>query len=325
MLNSKNKLLVAALACGAAALGYWMFLSAAPVEAAAQTPPPGAAGRAAASAGEADSRLEVSSTPSSKAAARVEALSLPPRTSSASAEFYAAKDLKPFVANARADPARASYFFAARAIRECETAFDYQGAAPAAGATAARFEAIKRRLAERCARLTVDDYKSLRRLGDEGLLAKDVGFSFARPLSSTLNAPPVALQDLVDGLMRAPDAAVFESVMREVMLRTERMKLFGRTPTEIEKSSLPAALLLLTCDVGAPCGESNWLVEYACLANGRCTGGVDELLASTGGEYMRLFNRGARYSHLAALELKSKLAAAIRAGDRNFLTPGDGR
>lgn len=43
-----------------------------------------------------------------------------------------------------------------------------------------------------------------------------------------------------------------------------------RNLTEIERSSLPAALLLLTCDLGAACDTSNFFVQLECVGRGRC-------------------------------------------------------
>lgn len=247
------------------------------------------------------------------------------RATEASAAYFAATNLKPFIANAAASPASASYFYATLAIRECEQHQYAMASLPSQQQMHPRRQAAVAGFAQRCSEVTRTDIRQLRKLGDEGLAAGDVGFDAVTPESSPSSWATGTLSGarhhrLIEGLHEARDAGVVWAVARELALASDGLQVAGRVMSEAERSSLPAALMLATCEFGVPCDGSNPLLRWECMASGRCeASSLRELFERSGSLFWLPYTRYTRFDYQVALQLRDEIVRGIAGGDRSVL------
>lgn len=242
------------------------------------------------------------------------------RASPQSAQFFESSDLKQIVDDARKNPAAGSFYYATLALRECDNT-TIQRISAVEGAEnmgGPKREAMIEKAQQRCRNVTAADIAALRQLGDEGLAANDSAFAVVAPLSSKRIAQ--GAPELIDALYGRSDAGVMLTVLSQLALRSDFLQVHGRQMTEAERSSLPAALMLLGCDMGVPCDDRHPLVRVQCIGHGSCDAqDLSALVQRSDIEFWRPYSRGNRFDYQAALALKNELADSITRGDRSAL------
>lgn len=246
------------------------------------------------------------------------------RESEASREFFSTTDLKPFVTQARANPSSGSYLYAALAIRECD---DYANERASIEALAPpippRRQAAIDSFEQRCARITGPELRQLGRLAEEGVAAKDIGraalASMALPAGQAANVQ--VLQQLIDTLPRASEPGVVWATAYELALSAEDLAV-GRQPmSESEQTSLPAALMLASCELGVPCDASHPLLRWECMAKGLCdVANLQALFQRVDHAYWRAYVGSGRYEDGVALQLRDRIVRGVREKDATVLT-----
>ena len=237
-----------------------------------------------------------------------------------STQFFDSTDLKQIVDRARSNPSAGSYYYATLALRECETTL-YSRLAAVEQATdfgGSKREVMLAKAQERCRNVDDEGGKLLRRLGDEGLAAGDVVFASLAPLQSKVGTPRSGA-DLINALYTLDDAGALAMVLNELAVRSDSLQVHGRQLSEAEKSSLPAALLLLGCEMGVPCDDRNPLVRSYCISRGRCEDDLPTLLRRFDVTEWIVYTRGSRFDYQTAVALKQELGDAIARGDRAAL------
>lgn len=250
------------------------------------------------------------------------------RETEASREFFApTTNLISFVTNARSSPSAASYFYATMAIRECD---QYMYAMVSLKAELPSMSAKRRATVEtntlRCSEVEKLEGKLLRKLGDEGVAAGDAGFAAMTPLTSKVSSAAEAAggqqqRKMIEGMYATQDAGVMWAVAHELAMSSDALSVSGRRMTEIERSSLPAAVMLASCEFGAPCDASNPLVRWQCLASDLCdVTGLNALFKQSGTDFWASYTEGSRFDHQVALKLRDEIVSGIARGDRRVLT-----
>lgn len=249
------------------------------------------------------------------------------RDTAASREFFSTDNLKSLIANARSNPSAGSFFYATMAIRECE---QYATSLPMMQAEAAKMSpkraAAVAVYATRCKDVNSRDMALLRRLGDEGIAAGDIGFASLTPLSSKIvpigdPARSSRRDRLLEGLYSAPDAGVVWAVANELALSSDGLSVSGHAMNEIERSSLPAAILLAGCELGVPCDARHPLLRWSCVSSALCDAtSLQELFRQVDSPYWAPYTEATRFDIQTAMRLRDRILRGIADGDRSVLT-----
>jgi len=280
--------------------------------------------------------------------ARIDA-SPPSRETAASKAFFTSVDLKPFITNASSNPSAASFFYATLAIRECELymgamrtlegkdsqlwsdepgLYEFAKSIFAIGVERSAMSPKRRAIVEsyeqRCSWYPQFNHKLLRKLGDDGVAAGDVGFAVLTPLTSKMRTSAERAElphKMVEGLYSTQDAGVMWAAARELALSSDALSISGRQLSTIERSSLPAALMLTTCEFGAACDASNPLVRWECLMRDWCdVSSLQELFKKSDTLYWLPYTEFVRFDLRTALQLRDEIVRGIASGDCTVLT-----
>lgn len=249
------------------------------------------------------------------------------RETDASREFFTTTNLKPFITHARSNPSGASYFYAVLALQECEEF----ASAPAdvdknATPTMPRpQQAALSMYEQRCRDVTGPDIRQLRRLADEGAAARDAGLAVFTPVAPGTTAQAAAAagvreRRMIEGLYAARDAGVIWALVRDLAVSGDELSIRGRPMSEVELSSMPAALLLAGCELGVPCDDSHPLVRWECMASGLCDApDLPSLFRRVDARYWNAYRPASRFDLGVAMRLRDEIVSGVRAGDRAVL------
>jgi len=244
------------------------------------------------------------------------------RETDASREFFSTDNLKPFITQARSNPAAASFFYAVLAIQECE---EFASAPAEVGndKPAPARQAAQSMYERRCREVTGADIRQQRALALEGASAGDLGLAVVTPLApgTTVQAAGgTRVQRMIDGLYTARDAGVVWALVRDLAVSGDDLSIRGRPMSEAELTAMPAAILLAGCELGVPCDANHPLVRWECMASGLCDAtNLQELFRRVDERYWTAYRQGSQFDLGAALRLRDEIVLGVRAGDRGLL------